>query len=1075
MPRILTALALGGMFFLCTTAITAQPPANYQALWERYFPVEVLPETREEIEPGAVETLPKGMEGPITPHIDEDFVVLGYVQTNTPAAGYHWQALTHVAIPFTDFNANGEIVNPGSWTGRHEAFQPGGAADRYGVKVLLTLRNAGFSLSILDTVMQDPARRATLIQNVRDVINTNPDNFGGISLDFEPVWGPATRDGITAFIEELAAIPELEGKSLSKYVGPTYRSDRDDPAAWAQHLDFMNISCYPWSGSWSNTATSIVPRNNYSTHVDLFLTNGCPPEKMVLTLGSYGFSMRTQEAAYGASKISNISSTGFADSQFEVTLADPLRDRQYRIPSESPWYGYPSGASFIMNNYEDHVGIEIKTRDVRHWFRDQYTGQRLRGVGFWSLRWIGSNSFGGYRSRDMETGTNPVKVRTYPHIYQVLQELLSPPGTRHFVMEKWEHLDPRWRNPGSQAEAADHVGVNLAGTGRTIAPAPDGGPENSNYALRLDFDFQQVPQNRLFFRFELLGHHAQTGTVDRGAVKARLHQHHRVEMDVYTDMEYPGRSLRMVFLDGKGELEQTPPFPLEETGWRTIGWDLQDPGVSAFQTSFNQYRSGDGVMDTAGGGERDLAFIGVVVEGGGQAGTGTVYLDELRYTPVNPGGRDYVINEFHYRSATDQFVEIYGPAGTIPEGVVLRAVSGSDGEATATISLAGGEIEEFAGGYGYFVVGRAGVPNVDLVQPSDFLNTGRPNGIQLYNTVHHTIYDSLVYGAFGGLGQLDGPRQPIVTKNGWPYMGEIGPGTDADGNVYTKGRYPDGTNTHINARDFTAMPATPGAPNAGTIPTPAVGQPVFFDFDTSLPEKAYQTYQAFNVSDPVAAGLPPSPDGGNAHRCVDTAGGGVISYFGDAALGAGGAGYRVTGQLYLPAPDEPQQAVAVGICGRQGSTFFTNFPNASGYEYGYWLIYENRPGVGLNNGRPDHPEAFEFVHAHNDNEHPSPATLLGGTVPLAATGASAGSWVEFELAVNPAAEPDAQLIARIDGTDIHSGPIPEGGPTSGAFQAGFRENHPGGPADNEGTWVDAIRITNVNDPDREPADLFILY
>lgn len=1075
MFQTLAAGVLAGFLILFGTGLPAQPPENYQSYWVPEDSVDSAPEEYEEIEPGAVESLPKGTEAPVSPHIEKDFVVLGYVQTNTPAAGYHWQALTHVAVPFTDFNANGTIVNPTSWTNRHEAFQPGGAADRHGVKVLLTLRNQGFSLPVLDTVMQDPARRAALIQNVRNLINSSPGNFGGISLDFEPIWGPSTRDGITAFIEELAQIPELEGKSLSKYVGPTYRADRDDPAAWAPHLDFMNISCYPWSGSWSNSAVSVVPRHRYSDHVDLFLANGCPPEKMVLTLGSYGYSMRTTVAAYGASKINNIGSTGFADSQFDVTLANPRRDRQYRVPSESPWYGYPDGGSFIMNNYEDHEGIEVKTRDVKHWFREQHTGQRLRGVGFWSLRWIAANSFGGFRSRDMETGSNPVKVRTYPHIYQAMQELLAPPGTRHFVMEKWEHLDPRWRNPGSSAEAADHAGVNLSGTSRTISPVPPGGPGNSNYALRLDTNFLGQPGNRLFFRFELLGHHEQTGTVDRGAVKARLHQHHRVEVDVYTAEALPGRSLRMIFMDGNGELEQTPPFPLDEPGWRTIGWNLEDPAVTAYQTNFNQYKSGNGVLDTAGGGERDLAFIGILLEGGGLGGNVTVYLDELRYSPVNPDGRDYVINEFHYRNTPEQFVEIYGPAGVIPEGVVLRAVSGSDGAAAATVDLAGEVITEHTDGYGYFVVGRSGVLNVDLVQPAAFLEAGRPNGIQLYNNVHDTIYDAVTYGAFGGLGQLDGPRQPLVTENGWPYLGEIGPGTDSSGRIYTKGRYPDGLNTHLNARDFTAMPATPGAPNGGSIPTPEVQSPVFFDFDASLPERAFQTYQAFQVANPVAAGLPPSPNGGNAHRAVDTAGGGVITYFGDAALGAGGEGYRVTGQLYLPAPGEPEQAIAVGICGRQGSTFFTNTPDSSGYEYGYWLIYQNRPGVGLNNGRPDHPEAFEFLHAHNDNESSAPATLLGPAVPLAGTGSSAGGWVEFELIIDPNASTEGQLVARIDGTDIHVGPIPEGGPTSGAFQVGFRENHPGPPAASEGTWVDAVTISNVEVPTIIIEDAFMLF
>ena len=76
---------------------------------------------------------------------------------------------------------------------------------------------------------------------------------------------------------------------------------------------------------------------------------------------------------------------------------------------------------------------------------------------------------------------------------------------------------------------------------------------------------------------------------------------------------------------------------------------------------------------------------------------------------------------------------------------------------------------------------------------------------------------------------------------------------------------------------------------------------------------------------------------------------------------------------------------------------------------------------------------------------------------LAEVSATNGAWTTFRLSINPGAAGD-QLRAEINGVAVYSGAIPTGGPTSGAFQVGFRENHSGLPASNEGTWIDNVTI-----------------
>lgn len=399
-----------------------------------------------------------------------------------------------------------------------------------------------------------------------------------------------------------------------------------------------------------------------------------------------------------------------------------------------------------------------------------------------------------------------------------------------------------------------------------------------------------------------------------------------------------------------------------------------------------------------------------------------------------------------------------GPAGPLPGGLQLLV---HDGPNVIALSL-GGVIPDDGDGTGFFVLGDPGVKHVDQVAPfsigGDDLPDLDPSAVQLFDPSTDCVYDSVVYEAFGGLDDLARRERRGVTSNGAPWLGEIAAGTDANGHAYSAGRYPDGANQHVNALDFAFQPSSPGVANGGSIVPP-----LSLDFSTP-PARAFQTFQSFAVTDPVSAGLPGASNGGRAYRCVDTSGGGVIGVVGDAALGALEP-YRVRGELYLPTSADAAQAVAVGFCGRSGSRFFTStLQDRSAYESGYWLIYENQPGVGLADGRADHPGVFELVHATHDNQDGEPVAFLGAAT-LAETGAFEGTWTTFELALE-----SGELRALINGVDVWRGPAPAGGPTSGAVQIGFRENHAGPPGPAEGTWVDGLQI-DFTDAERTDGEL----
>lgn len=992
--------------------------------------------------------------------IGKDFIVFGYAQSENQIMHTRWQGLTHVGCRFIYFNTSGSLTSTSNFTNRSSYLKAGGAAQAAGVKVIMVVTsfddNPG---GAIETVMTSSALRSVLINNIVTLLR-NDTYSHGVSMDLEFSWGTAVRDGITAFMRELRAAlnvvnPEYE---LSIYTNAIFNANQWNFHAVTgitPHIDYMTYSMYDWGSGLTPHAISDFDNCLGSSRMHAYLNQGLPPEKLVPTISAYSRRW-AGTTAYNVAGTSS-ASQGFTDGLYDTTLnpnhGGPYANN-YVTGDEGAWYTYHSGSDYTVT-WDSTESMEYK---IRHALSMQdpggtWSGRRLGGVGFWSLYWMAEGS-----SFNPRTSSTVSRTRTYPHIYQICQEVLAEPGQVRFVIEGFEGLDPRWRDPN---EARDTVGDTDGDSAIALvaAPAGTGRPLGTVNALRATFDFESAGLNKAVYAHEVLASDMAPSISDLHATLAHFNSTTKVMSSIYIPVAYTGYQVRMMVVDGDGELEISDAYSLNASGWRTLEWDLTDAAqIHAFSTSEPAFKDGDGTLDTAGDGTRDIGFVGFQVEGVG-ARSGYVIFDEIAWEHANPGGKNYAINEFRYDQVDSEFVEIRGPAGPMPTGLELRIYNGSNGSVNRILRLGGRIIPDDGGGAGFFVVGDPGVPNVDYSAAfgpaADDLPNLNPTGLQLYNPVTGCVYDSVVYEAFGGLGDLIRQQTHGVTDQGYPWLGQIARGTDATGQPYTKGRYPDGNNTFLNARDFSFMAATPGATNGGKIVSNR-----YYNFD-SVPDGAFQTFESFRVG---ASAVGPSPGGGNVHRCVDASGGGVISVLGDAALGADGKGYRVQGEIYIPGSGEPAQAIGIGFCGSQGSVFFAADSSGFGYESGYWLIYENASGVGLADGRADHPGVFEFVHATHDNMDGFPVDLLGSKT-LSMTGAAAGTWTTFLLEIDPVHEdPLQRLVAEINGVEVYRGSIPPGGPVSGAIQVGFRENHAGAPVASEGTWIDSLSVTLPSTP-----------
>ncbi|MBX7245526.1 MAG: hypothetical protein K1X53_08500 [Candidatus Sumerlaeaceae bacterium] len=1006
---------------------------------------------------------------------DRDQITFAYLQAGNSGdiRGVRWGAITHLGWCFVYFTEFGTLTSLSSFNARSSELKPGGVASNNGTKIIMVLANGPdadgtpFSETTLTACMTNPARRSTLVTNIVSAVSNATNGCDGVSLDLEFSWNATTRDGISAFLAELGT--QLKALSppreLSIYTTPSWSSTQYSAAALNAYCDYVIPSGYDYAsgstmtakGRYGNSASFSIVGNT-----DDYIAAGIPPEKIVIALPFYtGLWTTTSTGSYGQTGTA-YSAGGYNQANFDTTYKATPDAKFDSSPLDhyTKWYRYlVSGPTYRLVTFDDFETLEYKMRMVKSWPGANSKGKRLGGIAFWSLSWIVETS--SVDPNNTGAGSQSL-TRTASEPYMLMEELYAPASYRNYRAETFEHIsadteqgfNARWRDPD---EGPDDQNVDTVNTTRAPAAAPSGAPSGSNEVMAVTFRFTATP-NRFFFKHQALMDTQTPYRVDWGNALVAVTPRTKFLADIHVPSGYAGTTIRMVVRDGNLQLEKGPAFSLTTSGWRQISFDLANDPVTAYTTTEGGYTSGNGVLDSAGGGKRDITFAGFEVSSTGFTGSnGTINFDRILYTPSNPSAQNYVINELRYSNTNSQFVEIYGPAGAIPSGTLLRVVNGASGTTTTEIALSGSIPNDTGGGFGYWVVGNSGVPNVDQIIPSSTLLANSPSALQLYHVASGTILDSVVYQAFTGLGSCDTPGNPIVGDRGPGWMGAVASGQNSSAVPYTVGRYPSGTNTGENAKDFSFMPATPGANNGGSVTLP-----VNYNFD-SAPANAFRTFAAFSVvpngSIPVQVGS--SPSGGGVHRCADT-GGGTLSVFGDAALGTASNGYKVTGEVFIPANGTASDANAIGlgICGRLGSNFFGTTADA-GYDSGYWIIYENATGVGLADGQADHAGSFDFVWANNDGLSSQTKRLVGAPVTLATTGATAGAWTNFELSINPSAPAASQLVAKIKNVVIYSGAIPTGGPTTGAFQAGFRENHAGATLAYEGTWIDNVSLTTT--------------
>jgi hypothetical protein len=194
---------------------------------------------------------------------------------------------------------------------------------------------------------------------------------------------------------------------------------------------------------------------------------------------------------------------------------------------------------------------------------------------------------------------------------------------------------------------------------------------------------------------------------------------------------------------------------------------------------------------------------------------------------------------------------------------------------------------------GYFVMGAAGVPNVNFTptfQGVDMLpdgaNTTNGNYVLELRNTSNTLVDAVADETFRGTERANLTAEQVAQTAGGLWGQDPSFNIVGQNKIFSTSRYQNGRDTNNNGYDFGMLPVTPGASNnlpqnvSHTIPN--VDSMVT---ETPLSTNYYASFVLPRVMDPTTADgivnqntIPASPQGGQAIMAYDESGGGNAAY-----------------------------------------------------------------------------------------------------------------------------------------------------------------------------------------------------
>ena len=342
-----------------------------------------------------------------------------YLATTAPAERYvapgalPANKLTHLNYAFANI-VDGEIVvgNPSVDVEGPDNFAQLRALKQKLPKLKTLISVGGWEWSgQFSNVALTPESRAKFAQSGVRFIRTH--GFDGIDIDWEfPVAGgkdenarrPDDKDNFTRLMQSLRDALDAAGREDKRHYLLTVAAGNNaaylrntDMAGVARLLDWVNVMTYDMTGPWSQRSGHVAPlhrdpamqapdadpHNNVADVLDLFISAGVPPARLVMGVPFYGYSWKGCTAEQGGQyqlckgKGRGTWEEGALD---YADLADHLIDRDgyvrhWNEAAQVPYLFKPATGEFIT--YDDPRSLKAKARFVKT--------RHLAGAMFWEI------------------------------------------------------------------------------------------------------------------------------------------------------------------------------------------------------------------------------------------------------------------------------------------------------------------------------------------------------------------------------------------------------------------------------------------------------------------------------------------------------------------------------------------------------------------------------------------------------------------------------------------------------------------------------------------------------------------
>ncbi len=305
-----------------------------------------------------------------------DLITSAYVYPfiNTGTLRQTLPYLSYITVFTYGIRRDGTLIPPGDDRGEAEIIE---LARDYGTRPLLMLstltEDGTFSNELADFVLNDPAVRQTVINNLVDTVVAK--GYAGVDLDFEYLGGDNAA-AYAQFVRDVKTALSARG-DYDVWVALAPKTEADQPgllyaghdyAALADAADRVLLMTYEWGYAFG-PPLAIAPLNEVRAVVNYALTEA-PADKIMLGIPNYGYDW-TLPYVRGESEAEPLSSVEAPRRAFE---------RRARImfdeAAQSPYYTY------YMNNkehivwYEDPRSIDAKASLIYD--------TDLSGAGIWN-------------------------------------------------------------------------------------------------------------------------------------------------------------------------------------------------------------------------------------------------------------------------------------------------------------------------------------------------------------------------------------------------------------------------------------------------------------------------------------------------------------------------------------------------------------------------------------------------------------------------------------------------------------------------------------------------------------------